>query len=327
MEKELALYLAEQHGQQESLPLDLSSFYRKLRRCSDRDKFRNLNTLASADDLAPAVLKFREHKLIDTDILHFGSKSLLMLTRTNLIALQRFIAQASWDPNKDVTEQTCEHPRRAVTKSDDAEMQKLASVSEGKSPKPRYTQQQDIAALLGKPTALEASAVAYFTKDAHSIREFCPHGTRMECDRRARMMSEPSSIGMATPLPSRTATNQRCMKLHFKPVIESHTDVSLGDCAYLSTCRRTRTCKYIHYEIEDTTSDKNNPVHRESESARRGVTPTPALPRTPRAPAQWVNVDVRNFDLSVLGKFPVIMADPPWEVRGMIYLRFGASVS
>ena len=31
--------------------------------------------------------------------------------------------------------------------------------------------------------------------------------------------------------------------------------------------------------------------------------------------AQWVNVDVRDFDLSVLGQFGVIMADPPWEVR------------
>ncbi len=30
---------------------------------------------------------------------------------------------------------------------------------------------------------------------------------------------------------------------------------------------------------------------------------------------QWINCDVRSFDMSVLGKFGVIMADPPWEIR------------
>lgn len=31
--------------------------------------------------------------------------------------------------------------------------------------------------------------------------------------------------------------------------------------------------------------------------------------------AQWVNADVRSFDLSVLGQFAVILCDPPWNVR------------
>ena len=35
-----------------------------------------------------------------------------------------------------------------------------------------------------------------------------------------------------------------------------------------------------------------------------------------RSQAQWVNTDIRTFDLSVLGQFAVIMADPPWEARG-----------
>eukprot|EP00976_Prorocentrum_cordatum_P015714 315072-Prorocentrum_minimum.AAC.1 len=30
---------------------------------------------------------------------------------------------------------------------------------------------------------------------------------------------------------------------------------------------------------------------------------------------QWVNCDVRSFDYSTLGKFGVIMADPPWEIH------------
>ena len=38
--------------------------------------------------------------------------------------------------------------------------------------------------------------------------------------------------------------------------------------------------------------------------------PIQALPE-----AQWINCDVRTFDMTVLGKFGVIMADPPWEIH------------
>ena len=30
---------------------------------------------------------------------------------------------------------------------------------------------------------------------------------------------------------------------------------------------------------------------------------------------QWINCDVRKFDMRVLGKFGVIMTDPPWEIH------------
>ena len=30
---------------------------------------------------------------------------------------------------------------------------------------------------------------------------------------------------------------------------------------------------------------------------------------------QWLKIDVRTFDMTVLGKFGVIMADPPWEIH------------
>ena len=30
---------------------------------------------------------------------------------------------------------------------------------------------------------------------------------------------------------------------------------------------------------------------------------------------QWLNCDVRTFDMSTLGKFGVIMTDPPWEIH------------
>merc|ERR550539_2053571 len=32
-------------------------------------------------------------------------------------------------------------------------------------------------------------------------------------------------------------------------------------------------------------------------------------------PPQWVQCDLRNLDLPVLGKFSVVMADPPWDIH------------
>ena len=30
---------------------------------------------------------------------------------------------------------------------------------------------------------------------------------------------------------------------------------------------------------------------------------------------QWVQCDLRKLDMSVLGKFAVVMADPPWDIH------------
>jgi len=35
----------------------------------------------------------------------------------------------------------------------------------------------------------------------------------------------------------------------------------------------------------------------------------------PQLPPQWLNCDLRRFDYSTLGKFHVILADPPWDIH------------
>lgn len=32
-------------------------------------------------------------------------------------------------------------------------------------------------------------------------------------------------------------------------------------------------------------------------------------------PPQWIQCDLRYFDMSILGKFSVVMADPPWDIH------------
>lgn len=36
-------------------------------------------------------------------------------------------------------------------------------------------------------------------------------------------------------------------------------------------------------------------------------------PKDKLLPPQWIDCDLRKLDVSVLGKFDVIMADPPWD--------------
>ncbi|KAK0534167.1 methyltransferase [Tilletia horrida] len=35
----------------------------------------------------------------------------------------------------------------------------------------------------------------------------------------------------------------------------------------------------------------------------------------PQLPAQWIDCDLKTFDFSMLGKFDVIVADPPWDIH------------
>ncbi|RXW25146.1 hypothetical protein EST38_g663 [Candolleomyces aberdarensis] len=82
-------------------------------------------------------------------------------------------------------------------------------------------------------------------------------------------------------------------------------------------------CRYLHYEL-DWDGDlqraaQEREVERSSKVAKKpfkleiGLGPTGKL--TKLLPPQWVNCDLRRFDYSVLGKFHVIMADPPWDIH------------
>mmetsp|Transcript_20564 Transcript_20564/g.44991 ORF Transcript_20564/g.44991 Transcript_20564/m.44991 type:complete len:601 (-) Transcript_20564:135-1937(-) len=175
-------------------------------------------------------------------------------------------------------------------------------------------QGEELLELLGRQTTKEASTVERFkTKGGPALRSYCEHLTKEDC-RRARN----------TPM--------ACEGLHFVRIIQPHTDVSLGDCNYLDTCNHMRTCKRIHYEL-DQTLDGPMGMHPGMMGGPMGMHPRmmggpmgmhPGMMPPPRpvpgylqalGSPQWVNCDVRSFDYSTLGKFGVIMADPPWEIH------------
>ncbi|KAH8417942.1 hypothetical protein KR222_008990 [Zaprionus bogoriensis] len=106
--------------------------------------------------------------------------------------------------------------------------------------------------------------------------------------------------------------SDKCTKLHFKKIIQSHTDESLGDCSFLNTCFHMATCKYVHYEVDTLPHiNTNKPTDVKTKlSLKRSIDPSCTL-----YPPQWIQCDLRFLDMTVLGKFAVVMADPPWDIH------------
>jgi mRNA m6A methyltransferase catalytic subunit len=83
------------------------------------------------------------------------------------------------------------------------------------------------------------------------------------------------------------------------------------------------TCKYVHYDLD---SENSGPGDRREDALLQkwlvdipgretGIwTGEPCAPRT-ELPAQWISCDVRRLDLRVLGKFGILMMDPPWDIH------------
>jgi mRNA (2'-O-methyladenosine-N6-)-methyltransferase len=83
---------------------------------------------------------------------------------------------------------------------------------------------EEILELLSRPSAKEKTLAERFRSGGTVVKEFCPQGTKSEC-RRVSSNSKP------------------CGRLHFRKIIQSHTDETLGDCSFLNTCFHMESCK------------------------------------------------------------------------------------
>lgn len=143
---------------------------------------------------------------------------------------------------------------------------------------------EEIEALLGTQTIKEKCLAQKFRSN-DAVKEFCDFQTRSRCP------------------------NSECVKLHFRKIIKPHTQEHLGDCSFLNNCFNHDSCKYVHYQIEDHDEEKEVLKSADYIAIARKRT------KTGMTPPQWINCDIRYLDLSVLGKFSVIMADPPWDIH------------
>ncbi|XP_074787158.1 N(6)-adenosine-methyltransferase catalytic subunit METTL3 isoform X4 [Athene noctua] len=123
---------------------------------------------------------------------------------------------------------------------------------------------QEILELLNTTTAKEQSIVEKFrSRGRAQVQEFCDHGTKEECVKA-------------------TGADRPCRKLHFRRIINKHTDESLGDCSFLNTCFHMDTCKYVHYEID---APPETPPRTPPQSHPRDRSPPQDLTRAPGADA------------------------------------------
>lgn len=187
-----------------------------------------------------------------------------------------------------------------------SELQALLNLSSTKE-KENKRLGEEIIELLSKPSTKEKALAAQFrSQGGTSVKEFCPSGTKREC-RRVSL------------------ENRACSRVHFKKIIQKHTDESLGDCSFLNTCFHMESCKYVHYEVDNeidpdpTTivlqddSSTNTPSSSNIEDHGHGIDTGNQV--TMLHPPQWILCDLRYFDMKILGTFSVIMADPPWDIH------------
>uniref|UniRef100_A0A3P8T6V7 mRNA m(6)A methyltransferase n=1 Tax=Amphiprion percula TaxID=161767 RepID=A0A3P8T6V7_AMPPE len=96
----------------------------------------------------------------------------------------------------------------------------------------------------------------------------------------------------------------RCIS-SFSRIINKHTDESLGNCSFLNTCFHMDNCKYIHYEIDSPPEAESSLLGPQDADSNVGKL----------FPSQSICCDIRYLDVSILGKFAVVMADPPWDIH------------
>ncbi|VDP88158.1 unnamed protein product [Echinostoma caproni] len=170
--------------------------------------------------------------------------------------------------------------------------------------------QEEILTLLNTPSSKERILSEKFRSQGGSqVQQFCAQGTRIECAK----------------YKARTGNQERCTKLHFRKIIHSHTDESLGDCSFLNTCFHVDTCKYVHYTIDYSDEETGKSTHGlSSANTQQSTTETTQVLEGKQTemeapvtlyPPQWINCDIRMLNMSILGKFAVIMADPPWDIH------------
>ncbi|ODV77281.1 MT-A70-domain-containing protein, partial [Suhomyces tanzawaensis NRRL Y-17324] len=102
-------------------------------------------------------------------------------------------------------------------------------------------------------------------------------------------------------------------KIHFLPVFNSHTEQSLGDCSYLDTCHKMKTCRYLHYFTLH--PELGNSSRRNRNISEYTIDECFMEHEREVIPAQWIKCDIRYLPLLVLGKFAAIISDPAWDIH------------
>ncbi|CAI2367938.1 unnamed protein product [Moneuplotes crassus] len=130
---------------------------------------------------------------------------------------------------------------------------------------------------------------------------YCEFDTREKCDEHRKNLLYHESNSKVSNLTFKMcySSMNQCNKIHFRPTVTSSTIPTLGDCSYLDTCKGKGQCKYIHYDTQSPCT----------------LNESLALEPKKYSGAEWINCDVLNLNFRELGKFDVVLIDPPWDIN------------
>ncbi|KIM45851.1 hypothetical protein M413DRAFT_440903 [Hebeloma cylindrosporum] len=218
---------------------------------------------------------------------------------------------------------------------------------------------REVYMILQKSTAKGRLLAEQFRLREENFDPICSHITKDECAKARRAASFTTHLTSGNNEPHPTTI---CDRVHFRPLIRPHTDVTLGHCSYLNTCyseptyaqspsippfpgtshshgmappnsrgptslpsglgaggrgKEKQPCRYLHYEVDWDGGDGEwmKEKRPKKKTHRLAIGMGPVGHETKPLPPQWINCDLRTFDYSTLGKFHVIMADPPWDIH------------
>ncbi|KAK6201103.1 MT-A70-domain-containing protein [Scheffersomyces amazonensis] len=107
-------------------------------------------------------------------------------------------------------------------------------------------------------------------------------------------------------------------KVHYLAIVNNHTDHYLGDCSYLDTCHKMKTCRYLHYyTLIPSSNDSFDKENQLQLCKAHDYTIGECFTEYNRdiVPPQWINCDVRYLPFQILGKFAAIISDPAWDIH------------
>lgn len=112
-------------------------------------------------------------------------------------------------------------------------------------------------------------------------------------------------------------------KVRFVPQIMAHTERPLEDCSYLDKCYKSKSCRFLHYQVK-----MPDYAGRPSRAKNHSNDAAAERPRQPRSyfystdpmlsvvlPPQWITCNLKEIALPVFGDFAAIIADPPWDIH------------
>lgn len=239
--------------------------------------------------------------------------------------------------------------RSSCNSGDDLE--KLLSLS---STKERESKKlgEELLELLSKPTAKERNLMERFrSADGYQVQEFCAKGTKGECIKNNKGTISCDKLHFKKIIAKHTEESlgdcsflntcfhmDSCKYVHYEVDYDNESNSSDHKFKKPKPPPPVKRSKSSHHSCQDdlessqSTSystkyrDTNNNAKDDDASndilsksliksyAQSGSGDHQRF-KTVLYPPQWIQCDLRFFDMKLLGKFSVVMADPPWDIH------------